>query len=94
MIFLPAPVCRGGRNYRQRGEFMPIYKQDGKKNGLQKYRVIVSFTDRNGEYRQISRTTYGREEAKQLETELRARSLEAASGHLTVDELIAEYLAA
>ena len=73
---------------------MPIYKQDGKKNGLQKYRVIVSFTDRNGEYRQISRTTYGREEAKQLETELRARSLEAASGHLTVDELIAEYLAA
>ena len=27
---------------------MPIYKMDGKKNGLQKYRVRINFTDSSG----------------------------------------------
>lgn len=28
--------------------FMPIYKMDGKKDGLQKYRVRINFTDSPG----------------------------------------------
>lgn len=72
---------------------MPIYKQDGKKNGLQKYRVIVSFTDQNGEYKQISRTTYGKEEAKQLEASLLDECKKTTDTRMTVSELVEEYLA-
>lgn len=72
---------------------MPIYKQDGKKNGLQKYRVIVSFTDQNGEYKQISRTAYGKEEAKQLEAALLDECKKTTDSRMTVSELADEYLA-
>lgn len=32
---------------------MPIYKMDGKKDGLQKYRVRINFTDSSGKSKQI-----------------------------------------
>ena len=75
---------------------MPIYKQDGKKDGLQKYRVIVSYTDRNGDYKQISKTVYGKDEARQMESQLTAEYNKAqvrSTSRLTVGELIDEYLA-
>lgn len=75
---------------------MPIYKQDGKKDGLQKYRVIVSYTDRNGAYKQVSKTAYGKDEARQMESQLTAEYNKAqvrSTSRLTVGELIDEYLA-
>ena len=71
---------------------MPIYKQEGKKNGLQKYRVVVSFTTQNGEYKQLTGTAYGKEEAKQLEMELQSQTAETAFTRLTINELIQLYL--
>ena len=74
---------------------MPIYKQNGKKDGLQKYRVIVSYTDRAGEYKQISRTVYGKDEARQVEAELVAEyKYTTPSARLTIGDLIDEYLTA
>lgn len=50
---------------------MPIYKVEGKKkDGLQKYQVKVNFTDSSGKHRQIMRTAYGAQAAKELEHEL------------------------
>lgn len=72
---------------------MPIYKQEGKKNGLQKYRVMVSFTDQFGEHRKLTGTAYGKEEAKQLELELNRKVTEAPASKLTINDLIEEYLA-
>ena len=51
---------------------MPIYKMQGKKGGLQKYRVCVNYTDSFGAYRQITRVCYGRAEALELERSLLA----------------------
>ena len=34
---------------------MPIYKMQGKKDGLQKYRVRINYTDRSGKPRQLDR---------------------------------------
>ena len=50
---------------------MPIYKVDGiKKDGLQKYNVRVNYVDNTGKPRQPTRTAYGLEAAKKLESEL------------------------
>ena len=50
---------------------MPIYKVDGiKKDGLQKYVVRVSYISNTGEYKKITRTAYGSDEAKNLEMRL------------------------
>jgi hypothetical protein len=38
---------------------MPVYKADGKKDGLQKYNIRVNYTDNNGKARQLTRTAYG-----------------------------------
>lgn len=75
---------------------MPIYKQKGTKNGLAKYKVVVNYTDRNGEYKRAFRTVYGLSEAKEAEAELRKEVGEASSGpeRITVSELIDECLAA
>ena len=40
---------------------MPIYKMDGKRDGLQRYRVRINYTDKNGKARQLDRVAYGRE---------------------------------
>ena len=49
---------------------MPIYKMDGKKDGLQKYRVRINYVDNAGKSRQIDRVAYGKEAAKDLERQL------------------------
>ena len=55
---------------------MPIYKMTDKngknirKDGLQKYRVRVNYTDSFGKPHQIDRVTFGAETAKQLEIQL------------------------
>lgn len=74
---------------------MPIYKDNGKRNGLQKYRVRVNYTDVLGTPRQMTRIAYGLEAAKQLEIQL---SLEVQNGskysYLTIGELYEQYTAA
>lgn len=50
---------------------MPIYKIEGKKDGLQKYRVRVNYIDKQtGKYKQTDRIAYGKEQAKELEQQL------------------------
>lgn len=73
---------------------MPINKIPKKKNGLQGYRVRVSYTDMNGKSRQVERTAYGVTEAqmveKQLLIEFKERK-EVSKSKMTVNELIQEY---
>lgn len=53
---------------------MPIYKVEGiKKDGKQKYIVRVNYTATSGEFKQLTRTAYGSEEAKDLERKLEAQ---------------------
>jgi len=49
---------------------MPIKKNGRKKDGLQGYNVRVNYVDSNGEYKQLFRTAYGLEAAKDLERRL------------------------
>ena len=76
---------------------MPIYKMQGKKDGLQKYRVRINYTDRSGKPHQLDRVAYGADAAKELERRLAA---EYASGvaqtnsSMTVNKLFDEYIAA
>ena len=49
---------------------MPIYKMEGKKDGLQKYRVLINYTDHAGNAKQIDRVAYGATAARLLESEL------------------------
>ncbi len=76
---------------------VPIYKMQGKKDGLQKYRVRINYTDRSGKPRQLDRVAYGADAAKELERRLAA---EYASGvaqtnsSMTVNKLFDEYIAA
>lgn len=80
---------------------MPINKvfdKNGKpvkKDGKQKYRVRVNFTDTLGKNRQIERTAYGSDEAKQLELELN-HSLKNSTPaqRMTVLELYNQYITA
>lgn len=49
---------------------MPIYKMNGKKDGLQKYRVRINYITSLGEPKQIDRVAYGADAAKELERRL------------------------
>lgn len=68
---------------------MPIYKMDGKKNGLQKYRVRINYTDRDGKNKQLERVAYGSEAAKDLERQL---NMELKSGELTTSKMTVQQL--
>ena len=53
---------------------MPIYKIAGqKKDGLQKYRVVVNYTDESGKKRTVERREYGKAQAERAEAVLRER---------------------
>lgn len=53
---------------------MPIYKITGeKKDGFQKYRVVVNYTDGNGKKRTAERKVFGKAAAEQAEEELRRK---------------------
>jgi len=49
---------------------MPIYKTNGKKDGLQKYNVRINYISDDGTPKQLTRTAYGSEAAKDLERQL------------------------
>lgn len=75
---------------------MPIYPvKNVKKDGMQKYRVVVSYTDRSGSYKKVERTAYGKSNAKVKEEELRIRysQTDAQPSHsITVRSLFDEYI--
>jgi len=73
---------------------MPIYKETGSKDGKQKYRVKLNYTDAMGKHQQLVRVAYGREEAKDLERRL-AYELKNAdpAKRMTVQQLYDEYVA-
>lgn len=73
---------------------MPIYKMDGKKDGLQKYRVRINYTDREGKSRQFDRVAYGKEEAKELERRLHLDLQEETTKKITLQQLYDEYIKA
>ncbi len=73
---------------------MPIYKMDGKKDGLQKYRVRINYVDKEGKSRQLDRIAYGKEAAKELELRLsNENKSDIISQKLTVQQLYDEYIA-
>ncbi len=73
---------------------MPIYKMDGKKDGLQKYRVRINYVDKEGKSRQLDRIAYGKEAAKELELRLsNENKSDIISPRLTVQQLYDEYIA-
>lgn len=74
---------------------MPINKVAGSKDGKQKYRVRVNYTDIFGKPRQVERTVYGIAEAKEFEKKLRDDVVQAAHGRrMTLRELYDEYTTA
>lgn len=80
---------------------MPIYKMTDKngknikKDGLQKYRVRINYTDALGKPRQIDRVAYGSDAAKTLEMQLTAKlNSRELSPKITVQQLFEEYIAA
>lgn len=73
---------------------MPIYKMNGKKDGLQKYRVRINYTDNSGTSRQIDRVAYGLDEAKVLEWKLTQSIKDKdAIRRITIQQLYDEYIA-
>lgn len=76
---------------------MPIYKMKGSKDGKQKYRVRINYTDRSGKGRQIDRVAYGSTEAKMLEAQLKKEysgDPTEMTSRITVKELYDQYMAA
>ncbi len=67
---------------------------DGKKDGLQKYKVRINYTDSYGNYKQLDRVTYGKEEAKALEVKLTAdvKEKDVSLSTKTINQLAEEYL--
>jgi integrase len=76
---------------------MPIYKVNGvKKDGLQKYNVRVNYISDSGKPKQLTRTAYGSEAAKDLERRLVGEIKdkgENSTKKMTVQELFDEYAA-
>lgn len=71
---------------------MPIYKMDKKKDGVQKYRVRINYTDSKGEAHQMDRVAYGLAEAKELEARLIFElNNKSNSSKMTLQELSEEY---
>lgn len=64
-----------------------------KKDGLQKYRVRVNYSDSFGKAKQIERTAYGLDEAKKLEKELTySVKQQVPSAKITIKQLYEEYI--
>ncbi|MCL2512763.1 MAG: site-specific integrase [Oscillospiraceae bacterium] len=74
---------------------MPIYKANGKKDGLQKYKVRINYISDSGESKQLTRIAYGIDSAKDLERqlnqELKNNEIILAK-KMTVQELFNEYI--
>lgn len=71
---------------------MPIYKMKGSKDGKQKYRVRINYTDSYGENRQLDRVAYGSSEAKDLERKLLYEiKTKKPAARMTVGQLYNKY---
>lgn len=81
------------KNRKRSVIFMPIYKMDGKKDGLQKYRVRINYTDSSGKAKQIDRVAYGKDSAKELERQLMHNLSNETLKRITLQELYDEYIA-
>lgn len=73
---------------------MPVYKTDEKKDGLQKYRVRINYTDGTGRYKQLERVAYGKEAAKRLERELFLNLKAETTSRLTLNDVFYNYVSA
>lgn len=80
---------------------MPIYKMTDKngknirKDGLQKYRVRINYTDSFGKPHQIDRVVFGAETAKQLELQLTQKlNAKEIAPKMTIGQLFTEYITA
>lgn len=74
---------------------MPIYKQNKKKDGMNQYKVVVNYTDRDGKYRQKTKLVYGKEEATMAEMRLQFElGAEIPPKNITVNSLFAEHIEA
>lgn len=74
---------------------MPIYKMQGKKDGLQKYRVRINYTDQQGNQKQLDRVAYGKDEAKLLEMRLQKEVKDSPGiNRMTMQQLHDEYISA
>ena len=73
---------------------MPIIKTNDKKDGLVKYRVIINYKDHNGAYKKKERTAYGLAAAKEMEKVLSIEVTKPIGKKTTVQDLIADFLAA
>lgn len=74
---------------------MPVYKMPGSKDGKQKYRVRINYTDKNGKQHQLDRVAYGSTEAKMLEMQLMqeyGKGASAVNTRMTVRELYDAYM--
>lgn len=73
---------------------MPINKMDGKKDGKQKYRVRVNYTDDYGKPQRMERIVYGLEDAKAVEAELnhKVKTKDETAKKMTVQQLYDEYI--
>lgn len=72
---------------------MPIYRMKGKnKQGLQKYRVCVNYTDAEGKGRSLNRVAYGKEAAKELERRLEDELKPETVKRMTIQQLYDEYI--
>lgn len=73
---------------------MPIYKVSGvKKDGQQKYRVIISYQDSYGNYKKLERIAYGADAAKAAEADMYLKiKLETPAQKLTLQDLKREYI--
>lgn len=73
---------------------MPIYKQNKKKDGVNQYKVVVNYTDRDGTYRQKTKLVYGKDEATMAEMRLQFElSNETPTKAITIGKLFDEYVA-
>jgi integrase len=69
---------------------------DGKKDGLQKYNVRINYTLTDGTQKQLTRSAYGSDAAKDLEQKLInevGEKLDGSHGKTTIDQLFTEYIA-
>lgn len=73
---------------------MPIYKMDGKKDGLQKYRVRINYIDKTGKSRQLDRVAYGAQAAKELERQLIKDQTHEVDNRLTLRDVYYLYITA
>jgi len=74
---------------------MPIYKANGKKDGLQKYNVRINYISDSGKPKQLTRTAYGLENAKDLERKLTTEQKDnggVSAKKMTVQQLCDEYM--